>query len=140
MGKIVNRIIGVLIIVIGVIQLSVTIHLLPDFRAFAAFKAALFGLGIGIKLLILAVMQIYILLLGYAWLKYYDKMNGSFEIPARIAMVAGSIYLTHVIYNILWRTNIPIFRAVEYYYLGVIFFLLLILIKISYPRYSKGIL
>jgi hypothetical protein len=140
LNKAIKIIIAGLVISIGLIQLLVTLQILPEFSVFQNFKIALHGFSIAIKLILLIIIQICIFYLAFKAINYIENLAFGFQTIGKFAYAIGIIYLTHVYYNILWSTDIPLFQTIEYYYLLIVIIIFIILIKASYPRFSKGTL
>jgi hypothetical protein len=139
MRKTINIIIIGILLLIGIMQLLVLAHLIPDFSIFKGLKNYVFGLNFWIKVIILIIIQGYLLCSEYWALRFYYEKGWSFRIWYIIISVCVVALVSRFYFDILWdKEDWYIEMLGTSYSFLIISIMGVMAVYLTFPRFPKG--
>jgi hypothetical protein len=135
----INRSIAGILFLIGIIQILVLAHLLPDFALFQGFKVFVGGLNFWLKVILQFLIQGYLLYLGYLALRlHYDKGWG-FRILYILTTVIVIALISRIYFDIMWELEDWYIEMLGASYSFLIVAIMGVMVRyLSFPRFPKG--
>jgi hypothetical protein len=139
MQKIVTQIIIGILLLIGIMQLLVLAHLIPDFAIFQSLKNFAFEMNFWIKVIILMMIQGYLFYSEYWVLRFYYEKGWSFRFGSTFISVVIIALISRFYFDILWdKEDWYIGMLGSSYSFLIVSIMAVIAVYLTFPRFPKG--